>query len=39
MKYDFWLELPKALGNIIQEILSKEEIYTINLIENSNKVN
>jgi hypothetical protein len=38
MKYDFWLELPQALGNIIQDNLTKEEQYTINLLTNSSKV-
>jgi hypothetical protein len=38
MKYEFWFDLPNALGNIIQDYLTKEEILKINLLNNSNKV-
>jgi hypothetical protein len=38
MKYEFWMELPKALGSIIQDSLTKDEQNSIEIIDNSNKV-
>ena len=38
MKYEFWLELPGALGNLIEGYLTKEEISSISAIDKSKKV-
>lgn len=38
MKFDFWLELPKALVDLSQEEISAEEKSIAHMIEISNNV-
>ena len=38
MKFDFWFDLPKALENICKDMLTKEELDSINFIDRASKV-
>lgn len=38
MKFDFWTDLPRALCNIVQDTLTREEKDYLILITNSNEV-
>jgi hypothetical protein len=38
MKFDFWFDLPKALANIIEENLTREEVEYTNVLLRSSEV-
>jgi hypothetical protein len=37
--FDFWFDLPKALSNIVEENLSKEEMEYVSILSTTSEVN